>query len=168
MGSANRDESRWTDADTFDILRPRQAHISFAGGIHMCLGMHLARLETRVMLDRLFDRVDDLTFVPDDDTRIVGLMSGRPTSFPSRSHRRMKSRAAILHDVGGPWSVEEFELDPPRAGEVLVEDGRRRVVPFRRPHPQGRHVGAQRGDAVPRAAHHVPHHRRPRGLGRCA
>ncbi|MBW0020107.1 MAG: Zn-dependent alcohol dehydrogenase [Mycobacterium sp.] len=33
----------------------------------------------------------------------------------------MKSRAAILYDVGGPWSVEEFELDPPRAGEVLVE-----------------------------------------------
>ena len=33
----------------------------------------------------------------------------------------MKSRAAILHDVGGPWSVEEFELDPPHAGEVFVE-----------------------------------------------
>jgi NDMA-dependent alcohol dehydrogenase len=33
----------------------------------------------------------------------------------------MRSRAAILHDVGGPWSVEEFELDSPRAGEVLVE-----------------------------------------------
>jgi NDMA-dependent alcohol dehydrogenase len=33
----------------------------------------------------------------------------------------MRSQAAILHDVGGPWSVEEFELDPPRAGEVLVE-----------------------------------------------
>ncbi|QLL06035.1 Zn-dependent alcohol dehydrogenase [Mycobacterium vicinigordonae] len=33
----------------------------------------------------------------------------------------MRSRGAILHDVGGPWSVEEFELDPPRAGEVLVE-----------------------------------------------
>ncbi|MFV9636031.1 Zn-dependent alcohol dehydrogenase [Mycobacterium neumannii] len=33
----------------------------------------------------------------------------------------MRSRAAIVHDVGGPWSVEEFELDPPRAGEVLVE-----------------------------------------------
>jgi NDMA-dependent alcohol dehydrogenase len=33
----------------------------------------------------------------------------------------MKSRAAILHDVGGPWSVEDFELDPPRTGEVLVE-----------------------------------------------
>lgn len=33
----------------------------------------------------------------------------------------MWSRAAILHDVGGPWSVEDFRLDPPRAGEVLVE-----------------------------------------------
>ncbi|BBX95745.1 hypothetical protein MLAC_10390 [Mycobacterium lacus] len=33
----------------------------------------------------------------------------------------MKSRAAILHDVGGPWPVEEFELDPPHADEVLVQ-----------------------------------------------
>lgn len=33
----------------------------------------------------------------------------------------MKSRAAILRSYGGPWSVEEFELDPPRAGEVLVQ-----------------------------------------------
>ncbi|KAA8964595.1 NDMA-dependent alcohol dehydrogenase [Mycobacterium sp.] len=33
----------------------------------------------------------------------------------------MRSRAAILHDVGAPWSVEEFQLDPPRAGEVLLE-----------------------------------------------
>jgi NDMA-dependent alcohol dehydrogenase len=33
----------------------------------------------------------------------------------------MRSRAAILHDVGGPWSVEDFELDAPKAGEVLVE-----------------------------------------------
>jgi NDMA-dependent alcohol dehydrogenase len=33
----------------------------------------------------------------------------------------MRSRAAVLHDVGGPWSVEDYELDPPRACEVLVE-----------------------------------------------
>lgn len=33
----------------------------------------------------------------------------------------MRSRAAILHDMGQQWSVEEFELDPPKAGEVLVE-----------------------------------------------
>ncbi|WP_319430602.1 Zn-dependent alcohol dehydrogenase [Mycobacterium sp. RTGN5] len=33
----------------------------------------------------------------------------------------MRSRAAIVREVGGTWSVEEFELDPPRAGEVLVQ-----------------------------------------------
>jgi len=33
----------------------------------------------------------------------------------------MRTRAAILHDMGQQWSVEEFELDPPKAGEVLVE-----------------------------------------------
>jgi len=32
----------------------------------------------------------------------------------------MRTRAAILHDYGAPWSVEEFELDPPRTGEVLI------------------------------------------------
>lgn len=82
MGSANRDESRWADANTFDINRPRQAHIAFAGGIHMCLGMHLARLETRVMLDSLLDRVENLRLEPDDDTRIVGVTFRSPNSLP--------------------------------------------------------------------------------------
>ncbi|MGA9358955.1 MAG: cytochrome P450 [Mycobacterium sp.] len=86
MGSANRDESRWPDANTFNIQRPRQAHISFAGGIHMCLGMHLARMETRVMLNSLFDRVTDLAFVPDDATgeesKIVGLIFRSPNKLP--------------------------------------------------------------------------------------
>lgn len=33
----------------------------------------------------------------------------------------MRSRAAILYEYGRPWTVEEFELDPPRAGEVLLQ-----------------------------------------------
>jgi cytochrome P450 len=86
MGSANRDETRWTDPNTFDIRRPRQAHIAFAGGIHMCLGMHLARLETRVILNSLFDRVKNLAFVPDDGTgeesKIVGVTFRSPNKLP--------------------------------------------------------------------------------------
>jgi cytochrome P450 len=81
-GSANRDESRWPDAHIFDIHRARQAHIAFAGGIHMCLGMHLARLETRCMLNSLFDRITDLKFVPDEDTGIVGLTFRSPNKLP--------------------------------------------------------------------------------------
>jgi cytochrome P450 len=86
MGSANRDESRWPDSNTFDIRRPRLAHIAFAGGIHMCLGMHLARLETRVMLNSLLDRVANLALVADDGTgeesRIVGLTFRSPNKLP--------------------------------------------------------------------------------------
>jgi cytochrome P450 len=82
MASANRDESRWPDANTFDIHRKRQAHIAFAGGIHMCLGIHLARLETRVMLNSLLDRVENLTLEPDDETRIVGVTFRSPNSLP--------------------------------------------------------------------------------------
>ncbi len=80
MGSANRDESRWIDPNTFDILRPRQAHLAFAGGIHMCLGMHLARLETRIMLNSLFDRVASLELTP-DDAKIVGLTFRSPNKL---------------------------------------------------------------------------------------
>jgi cytochrome P450 len=82
MGSANRDESRWPDGGTFDIRRPRNAHIAFAGGIHMCLGMHLARLETRIMLNSLFDRVANLSLVPEEDARIVGLTFRSPNKLP--------------------------------------------------------------------------------------
>jgi cytochrome P450 len=81
IGSANRDETRWTEAGVFDIHRPRRAHISFAGGIHSCLGMHLARVETRAMLNSLFDRVTDLQLVPDEDTKIVGMPFRSPTSL---------------------------------------------------------------------------------------
>jgi cytochrome P450 len=82
MGSANRDEKRWTDPDKFDIHRPRRAHISFAGGIHSCLGMHLARIETKAMLNSLFDRVTDLQLVPSDDSEIVGMPFRSPGSLP--------------------------------------------------------------------------------------
>jgi cytochrome P450 len=82
IGSANRDETRWPEADAFDIHRQRRAHVSFAGGIHSCLGMHLARVETRAMLNSLFDRLTDLRLVPVDDTKIVGMPFRSPGSLP--------------------------------------------------------------------------------------
>jgi cytochrome P450 len=60
MGAANHDERRWPKADDFDVFRPQTAHIAFASGPHMCLGMHLARMETKVVANRIFDRLPNL------------------------------------------------------------------------------------------------------------
>ena len=52
--SGNRDESEFTDPDTFDIARSPNRHLSFGrGGPHLCLGAHLARLEIRIVLAAL-------------------------------------------------------------------------------------------------------------------
>lgn len=49
-GSANRDESRYERANQFDITRSAAGHLSFGYGTHLCAGIHLARLEMRVLL----------------------------------------------------------------------------------------------------------------------
>jgi cholest-4-en-3-one 26-monooxygenase len=60
--SANRDEAVFDAPDTFDIGRDPNPHIAFGGGgPHFCLGANLARLEVRVMLDHLLDRMPDLS-----------------------------------------------------------------------------------------------------------
>lgn len=82
MGSANRDESRWADSNVFDIRRPHHSHMSFGAGEHMCMGMHLARLETEVMLNSLLDRVTDLTLAPDSAAKIVGVTFRSPNHLP--------------------------------------------------------------------------------------
>jgi cytochrome P450 len=65
LGSANHDESRWTEPQRFDVFRERKPHIGFGHGAHQCLGMHLARLETTVMLDLLLDDLPGLRLDPD-------------------------------------------------------------------------------------------------------
>ena len=56
--SGNRDEAEFADPDVFDIGRAPNRHLSFGrGGPHLCLGVHLARLEVRVVLAALARRV---------------------------------------------------------------------------------------------------------------
>ncbi|PQD99131.1 cytochrome P450 [Mycolicibacterium parafortuitum] len=65
LGSANHDESRWSEPEKFDIFRERKSHIGFAHGAHVCLGMHLARLETTKIFNALFDELPGLRLDPD-------------------------------------------------------------------------------------------------------
>lgn len=82
MGSANRDEARWERAEEFDIFRKHMPHISFAAGEHTCLGLHLARLETRVALECLLNRLTDVELVTDGDAQDPHI-HGQPFRSPN-------------------------------------------------------------------------------------
>lgn len=57
-GSANRDEDVFVNPNTFDITRDPNPHVAFgAGGPHLCLGMHVARVELAVMFKELLTRM---------------------------------------------------------------------------------------------------------------
>ncbi|OBH52566.1 cytochrome P450 [Mycobacterium sp. E2479] len=82
IGSANRDEHRWERSEEFDIFRKHTPHISFAAGEHTCLGLHLARLETRVAMECLLDRLTNVTLLADDDPHIHGQPFRSPNALP--------------------------------------------------------------------------------------
>jgi cytochrome P450 len=82
IGSANRDEKRWERSEEFDIFRKPIPHISFAAGEHTCLGLHLARLETRVAMRCLLDRLTNFNLLTDDDPHIHGQPFRSPTALP--------------------------------------------------------------------------------------
>ena len=65
IGSANRDEAQFPDADTFDIRRTPNRHIAFGHGIHFCLGAPLARLEAKIALTLLLERLQDIRRIRD-------------------------------------------------------------------------------------------------------
>ena len=89
LGSANHDETRWENAEEFDIFRTPIPHLAFAHGPHMCLGMHLARLETRTLINKVIDRLPNLRLDPgDDDPHIHGVIFRSPTSLPVRFDHR--------------------------------------------------------------------------------
>lgn len=83
VAAANRDPKRYPDPDRFDPTRKNVAHLTFGGGPHLCLGMHLARMETTVAINALLDRLSDLRLDPNAATpSIVGMAFRSPAAIP--------------------------------------------------------------------------------------
>ena len=83
LGAANRDERKYKAPDTFDMFREVRQHMGFGFGVHVCLGMHLARMESRVAINTLLDRLGQFTLDPTaEPPHIEGLAFRSPLSLP--------------------------------------------------------------------------------------
>jgi len=83
LGAANHDDTRWEKPDEFNIFREPKTHMAFAFGAHTCIGMHLARMETRVFLNALLDRLPGLRLDPEaEDVHVTGLGFRAPRTLP--------------------------------------------------------------------------------------
>jgi cytochrome P450 len=82
IAAANRDPATFPDPDRFDVRRanaPR--HLAFARGPHVCIGMHLARLEAHTAVGRLFERLPAMRLDPDNLSVARGLVFRKPPSL---------------------------------------------------------------------------------------
>jgi cytochrome P450 family 142 subfamily A polypeptide 1 len=85
--SANRDETVFDDPYTFDIRRDPNPHVAFGFGTHFCLGSSLARLELRMLVERLTHRITNLRVItpPDIEPNIfVGAVRSCRLGFDRR------------------------------------------------------------------------------------
>ncbi|MFK7896300.1 MAG: cytochrome P450 [Myxococcota bacterium] len=86
LASANRDEAVYADPNVFRLDRKQpKAHAAFGGGPHVCPGASLARLEGRILLEVLVDRVDSIRLAPGVDREKVALFWAN--GIPSLSGR---------------------------------------------------------------------------------
>lgn len=88
LAGANRDPAVFTDPDRFDPDRPElRQHLTFAAGPHVCLGMHLARLETRVLVRAMLQRWPVLERVAERSDEPRGLVFRKPDRVTVRAQR---------------------------------------------------------------------------------
>lgn len=89
LAGANRDPAVFPNPDRFDLTRTNlKAHVTWAYGPHVCLGLHLARLETHLALEKLLTYFPDLTLMDEEGARPCGLVFRKPPQLMAKWNTR--------------------------------------------------------------------------------
>ncbi len=81
LAAANHDPEVFENPGRFDIDRDQGKHVGFATGPHLCLGMHLARAEGRIALERLITRLEGFTTDPQQSAKPFGAEFRQPPAL---------------------------------------------------------------------------------------
>jgi cytochrome P450 len=82
LAAANRDPAAFADPDAYDVRRTNaRQHLAFAHGPHVCLGMHVARIEARTCIATLLDRLPGLRLDPERRNQPQGLVFRKPRAL---------------------------------------------------------------------------------------
>lgn len=90
LGAANRDERQFPDADTFNIDREKNHHMSFGHGVHHCVGAFLGRMTSRVALETLLPHMSSVAIGPTGYRRHHSLNARGPITLPLRIGKEMR------------------------------------------------------------------------------
>nr|WP_202388849.1 cytochrome P450 [Pontixanthobacter aquaemixtae] len=85
--AANHDPAQFEQARSFDASRSPNRHMAFGAGAHQCLGLHLARLQIRILFEALLDRIDSVELAGDpvrSSSTFVGGLKTLPLRFASQ------------------------------------------------------------------------------------
>jgi cytochrome P450 len=83
VAAAGHDPQRWDRPEEFDIFRPSRPHLAFGSGSHVCLGISFARMELKVAMEQILERLPDLRLDPAaEDVFIGGFGARSPDELP--------------------------------------------------------------------------------------
>ncbi len=125
--SANRDERKFADPERFDITRDVHDHLGFGSGVHMCMGMHLAKLEIVSLLQSLARRAKTIA------------LAGEPVVALNNTIRAYESLPVRVQAVDGLEALQAMAADhaaqvsaaaqaPPQSATLTVRVAARSMV----------------------------------------
>jgi ferredoxin-NADP reductase len=101
--SANRDHRKFPDPDRYDVTRDVHDHVGFGQGVHMCMGMHLARREIILLLEALRRRVERFELVAEPEIAMNNTI---------RAYARLPVRVHLGNEILADAHEEAAEDDP--------------------------------------------------------